>query len=170
VHGILLINSMMGGVVLLGLWPLIIILFYSGVEPVADVTSIDIDLFLLVNACFAVSYYILYTFGMTATSPLYISMTGLVGMPMAALADWVLKSKEFSTLTLVGMGLVCLGVLSINIHLFFDRQVKRLLSCVATTLCSKRSSRTPNMSTSSLTTSEDVDISLSRNPTETERA
>lgn len=101
-HGILLVNTMMGAAVLLVLWPFIPIFFSTGVEPPANLSSVDVNVFLLINASFTVSYYLLYTFGMTATSPLYISMTSLVGMPMAAFADWILKSKQFSYITLLG--------------------------------------------------------------------
>lgn len=129
VHGILLINSMMGFVVLVGLWFLIPVFWATGVEP--SVTfDYDIVLFLLANAGFVVSYYLLYTFGMTATSPLYMNTTGLVGMPMAAVADWLLKGKHFAPLTLGGMALVTLGVLAINIHVFCKKQYQRFAACM----------------------------------------
>jgi drug/metabolite transporter (DMT)-like permease len=139
VHGVLLVNTLMGLVVLLVLWVPIPILSYTGIETLDIWTDSsnnmkEVILFLCANAGFAVSYYLLYTFGMTATSPLYMSLTGMIGIPTAALADWILKDKTFGPLTLTGMGLVSLGVLAINVHVFFKPQLQRLASFLRDTL------------------------------------
>ncbi|KAL6059610.1 hypothetical protein QOT17_014057 [Balamuthia mandrillaris] len=109
-HGVLLINTIMGVMALTVLWVPIPLLFGFGAEPTPNFADGEVWEFLWVNSIFAVSFYFLYTFGLSLTSPLFIDLTSTIGVPLSGLADFIVYKKTFSALTLVGMATVCIGV------------------------------------------------------------
>lgn len=101
-HGVMVINTMMGAWSLMLLWIPFLILYYNGVETVPELTYSNIE-FLLANAVFAVSYYLLYALAIIICSPLYVSLCGYV-------------LSCFSSLSLVSLSLFLSFIISLCDH------------------------------------------------------
>lgn len=128
-HIVLLSQTCMGIFVFSVLWIPIIPLTKLGIEPrVTLVGHPDVTSFMFVNVGFAVSYYLLFAFGITLGKPIYVTVVSLLNIPVGAIVD---KYVSDITHTAIGTaGLVCMSAatLVIAITIFddaFERVAKR---------------------------------------------
>jgi len=107
------------GIVVVLLFPLHFALIPAGIEESfaetfgADDDSVgvwEVWSFLLGNAGFASSYYLIWGFGMPLTSPLFFTICSLLQIPSGALVDLLIWGTTPGAWGWVGMALVCSGV------------------------------------------------------------
>ena len=107
------------GIVVVCLLPLHFALIPLGIEEsFVDTFAADGDSegvwevwsFLLGNAAFASTYYLIWGFGMPLTSPLFFTICSLLQIPSGAVLDKLIWGTNPGILGIVGMVLVCGGV------------------------------------------------------------
>lgn len=110
-HGVLLSVSAQGAAVLAAGPVCVPLAVGAGLEPWPDLGDRRVVAFLLVNAAFVTTYVCLYSLAMSVTSPLFITLVGLVGIPGAAAADYALHGTRPGAWTCAGMAAVVCAVL-----------------------------------------------------------
>jgi hypothetical protein len=113
-HGVMIIQSLIGFEILVFFWVLIPVLMKVGVEPTFKLTTEVIN-FLFINVAFSATFLVLVSVAIHATTPLHISISSVIGVPLTYVVDWALHDYHFSRITIVGMVSVCVAVALVNI-------------------------------------------------------
>jgi len=96
------------GVLLIPLWGF-------NAEPMIELTSRNVT-FILTNAGFTVMFFLVFAFGLSVSSPLYLSISTLLSLPVSTIADALLNKINISALGGTGVAAIVVGILIINIH------------------------------------------------------
>jgi drug/metabolite transporter (DMT)-like permease len=125
VDGVLFIQTLCGLFSAVFLWIPMMFLRMVHIEPVIDLHNSAVVVFLFISILFSVSYYLLYALGMSVTTPLYVTLSTMLNIPVAGVADYFLHGDTFSPLTVFGMVLISSGVLTINVNKAINMKVEK---------------------------------------------
>lgn len=134
--GVLLIVTLLGLYSLVLLWPPLLFLPVIHAEPAVIFTPQVIQ-FLAVNAVLAVTYYLCYAFGIALSSAVYMSVSGMLSIPVAGLVDGLLIGVYLSPLSISGMALVFVGVLLVNAQTWGARVIGERCAPLAYECCKR---------------------------------
>ena len=139
-YGVLALITLIGAYVLAGLGRALA-LQGAGIEPSINFSAPVIE-FLVVNTVLAVSYYLLYAFGIAHSSAVYMSVSGMLSIPVAGAVDAAI-GLSFHPLAIGGMALVFTGVLLFNVEAWCMRPLSRYAPFLVRDLIPRRRAPSP---------------------------
>ena len=95
--------GLLGGSTMLYLWPLLVLLHFSGLEPFEFPSTAHVAAMLTLIAVLAVAVNLLSTWSLALSSPLFISVGFAFSIPIALLADVLLRGSSLSWMECGGM-------------------------------------------------------------------
>lgn len=96
------------------LWPVFIILHYAGVEYFRWPHGISIPMVVGTTILVFTNNY-LFTFGAAVTSPIFVSLGGMLSIPTIVVVDWILHNITPSLFKIFGAAIVFIGFILVNV-------------------------------------------------------
>jgi len=112
----LFIVGMLGIGTLLLMWPPILVLYFSGVQPQLLPAGMFQWKLVLYNAALATFNNTLFMLAISASSPLFVSVGSILQIPVSAIADYLLHGEELQWQSGVGYGLIAAGFVALSMH------------------------------------------------------
>jgi len=102
------------------LWPIVIILHWTNVEPLFVPSNFIIGLILATTGLAFINNY-LFTFGTAVTSPVFVTIGGMLAIPASALVDWLFHGAGMNVWKIIGTVIMAIAFLIINIDIPVDK-------------------------------------------------
>lgn len=100
---VLKMQTLIGAVDVILLWPFLLIFHFSGLEPLNKFTG-EIALFLAINSGLTVTYFTAMMIALFLTaSPNYVNFSSMIALPLSGLFDYLYHHVVFNVVTLIGM-------------------------------------------------------------------
>lgn len=111
-------------------WPIILALHYTNVEVIADVPWT----FLWISSALGVVFNFAINFGIAYTFPLFISLGTILGIPLNAVVDALVRHIDLANWKITAMDLIVGGFLLILLPASDSQRVQRTL-CISKARC-----------------------------------
>jgi len=120
-------GTLMGVFCTFFLWPVVVLLHVTRVEPFVLPPIFIIELLLATTGLAFINNY-LFTFGTAVTSPVFITIGGMLAIPVSAIVDSIFHGASMNAWKIVGSIIMAGAFLLINIEIPFDK-IRNCLCC-----------------------------------------
>jgi len=121
-------GTLMGVFSTLLLWPILVILHYTNVEPFVFPTGLMLGLIMATTGMAFINNY-LFTFGTAITSPVFVTIGGMLAIPVSAVVDWAFHHHSMNVWKILGTIVMAFAFIIINVDITGSEIIDKFKSC-----------------------------------------